>query len=75
MLYQLSEKTLVHLEVFNQLGQKIRSLVRGEVKNAGQHQVAWYGVDDSGTAVASRVYTCRLRAGGMSNSKRMVLIR
>ena len=72
--YVLSENTPVYLDVFNQRGQKIRSLVAGQRQRAGPHHVAWDGTDEAGMAVASGVYLYRLRAGGASASKQMVII-
>lgn len=73
--YVLAENALVHLEIFNQRGQKVRSLIESQLKRAGQHQVIWYGDDDAGSPVASGVYSYRLRAGQESVSKQMVLLK
>ena len=73
--FLLSENALVHLDIFNLRGQKIRSLIAGQMKSSGQHHVTWEGDDDAGIAVAPGVYTYRLRAGGVSVSKQMVVIK
>ncbi len=73
--YTLSENAPVYLDIFNQRGQKIRSLVAGQRQNAGPHQVTWDGTDAAGMTVASGVYLYRLRAGGTSVSKQMVIVR
>ena len=57
----------VRLEVYDVVGQRVRTLVAGSLA-AGLHQVAWDGRDDLGQAVAGGVYLYRLEflptAGG-----------
>ena len=51
------------LSVYDITGQKVRTLVAGQM-TAGSHSVLWDGRDDSGRAVSSGVYLSRLNAGG-----------
>jgi flagellar hook assembly protein FlgD len=53
----------VQLEVFNVLGQRIRTLVDARVR-PGAHEVAWDGTDRAGRATASGIYIYRLSIGG-----------
>ena len=64
----------VELEIFNPLGQKLRTLV-GAAMPAGSHHLEWDGRDDSGTAVASGIYIYRLRIGRFVQSRRLLLMR
>jgi len=64
----------VRVEVFNILGQRVRELVDGEIA-AGQHQVVWDGTDDREREVTSGVYLYRVVSGGLTQSKKMVLMR
>ncbi len=42
---------------------------------AGTHDILWDGRDDAGRPVPPGSYTCRLRAGDVEQSRRMVLVR
>ncbi len=64
----------VVLEVFNLLGQKVRTLVN-EPKPSGSHGVQWDGKNDAGELLASGVYVYRLRAGDFVASKKMAFVR
>ena len=70
--YQLKRDIHVRLEVFNVLGQRIRTLV-DEVRPAGTHRVAWDARDEQGRGVAAGVYIYRLTMDGISESRRMLL--
>ncbi|MDE2814416.1 MAG: ankyrin repeat domain-containing protein [Gemmatimonadota bacterium] len=71
--YQLPAAAHVRLEVFNMLGQRLIRLVDGE-RSAGAHTAWWDGTDAAGRAVGAGVYIYRLSSGGMTMSRRMVLI-
>jgi 5'-nucleotidase/UDP-sugar diphosphatase len=64
----------VRLEVFNLLGQRVRSVV-DEYLEAGYHAVEWNSTDDAGARVASGIYLYRLTAGDVVASKKMVLLK
>ena len=71
--YQLATDGYVRLEVFNVLGQRVVTLVDGE-QTAGAYTVSWDAKDASGYGVAAGVYIYRLTAGGVSATRRMVLV-
>ena len=64
----------VTLDIFNVLGQKMRTLVSGELR-PGYHRVAWDGRDEGGSEVASGVYIYRLEVGEFQQSRRLLLVR
>jgi len=64
----------VTLEVFNVLGQRVRTLVEG-ARPPGRYTAMWDGRDDYGIRVGAGVYFCRFRAGGVEESRRLVLIK
>jgi hypothetical protein len=72
--YSVPVRTMVTLDVFNILGQRVRELVN-EVRPAGAHRVDWNGTDDAGNPVVTGVYLYRFRAGGVALTKKMLLIR
>ncbi len=53
--YQLPKSSYVKLEIFNTLGERIRTLVDVE-QNAGFYQVIWDGKNDAGLVTASGIY-------------------
>ncbi|MCK4427876.1 MAG: T9SS type A sorting domain-containing protein [candidate division Zixibacteria bacterium] len=72
--FVLSKSGQVKLEIFNILGEKIRTLVDQRLK-AGHKLVDWDGKDGSGEEVASGVYFYRLQTENFTQTKKMVLIR
>lgn len=73
--FDLPKSALVTLEIYDILGGRVRTLVRGEVMDAGRYTAAWDGRDESGTSVASEVYVYRISAGDFHASKKMALVR
>jgi len=72
--YSIPKACQVKLEVFNILGQRIRTLV-DENQTAGKKEVTWDGRDENRNEVASGVYFYKLQAGDFAQTKKMVLIR
>ncbi|MEE9442475.1 MAG: FlgD immunoglobulin-like domain containing protein [candidate division Zixibacteria bacterium] len=64
----------VRLEVFNILGQSVKTLVN-EPLPPGMHTVVWDGTDNDGDKSASGVYLYRLRVGDNNQTKKMVLLK
>ncbi|MFA6108957.1 MAG: FlgD immunoglobulin-like domain containing protein, partial [Candidatus Latescibacterota bacterium] len=61
----------VHLQIYNLLGQPIRTLVSGRL-TPGYHAVPWDGRDERGLPASSGVYLYRLEAGAWGATGRMV---
>ncbi len=72
--FALPKESRVHLAVFNLLGQRINTLIRGTVK-AGHHTARWNGKDEHGRNVPSGFYIYRMEAEGMVYEKRMTLLK
>jgi hypothetical protein len=72
--YSLKQQSSVQVELFNVLGQRIRTLVRDQ-QPAGVYRVTWDGTDDAGVQVSSGMYIVRLRAGEFTASKKVMLLR
>jgi hypothetical protein len=72
--YQVPQKTLVSLSVYNILGQNIRTLDSGE-KPPGAYRVNWDGRDNTGGNMASGIYFYRLTAGAAALTQKLILIR
>jgi hypothetical protein len=63
------------LDVFNVLGQKIKTLHNGELPAQGSFSFTWDGTDNEGNGVASGVYFYRLTMGDKNESRKMVLLK
>ncbi|MCJ7498459.1 MAG: T9SS type A sorting domain-containing protein, partial [candidate division Zixibacteria bacterium] len=62
------------LIIYNILGQKIRTLVDGEMM-PGSYQVIWDGKDDKGNKVSSGVYFYSFKAGENFETKKMIMLK
>jgi Secretion system C-terminal sorting domain len=67
--FNLPRPTEVTLEVFNNLGQKVATLVNSRL-NAGDHEVKFEGKN-----LSSGIYFYRLTADNMSQKRKMVLMK
>lgn len=72
--FSLAEPTLVDLAVYDLTGRKVATLKR-ESMTAGHHRMVWRGKDDSGRQVASGMYLVRLRAGSVTDMKKVMLVK
>jgi len=73
--YSLPEAATVTLEIYNMLGQKVRTLVDHTQQAADFYSLNWNGRDDNGKALASGMYLYRLTAGSYVNTRKMVLMK
>jgi hypothetical protein len=64
----------VSVEIFNSLGQLVRTLLREDL-NPGYHGAVWDGRNGAGHGVATGMYLYRVRAGDVSKAGRMTLIK
>ncbi|MCJ7576934.1 MAG: T9SS type A sorting domain-containing protein, partial [candidate division Zixibacteria bacterium] len=72
--YFIPKACQVNLEVFNILGQRVRTLI-DEVQTKGKKEVTWDGKGESGNEVASGVYFYKLETENFSQTKKMVLMK
>ncbi len=72
--YSINRSCQVKLEIFNILGQKIKTLV-DEHQSVGKKDVVWDGRNENGEQVTSGVYFYRIQAGDYSQTKKMVLMK
>jgi photosystem II stability/assembly factor-like uncharacterized protein len=72
--YQLPAAERVSLRVYDAAGRQVRSLVDG-TQPSGPQVITWDGRTDTGAAAGSGVYWCRLEAGTLQASGRIVRVR
>ena len=73
--YQLPDPAEVTLAIYDVSGRQVRKLVDSQRMIAGAHGATWDGRDNSGNPVGSGVYFYVLRAGGLTDARRMVLLK
>ena len=72
--YSLPERSLVRIDIYNVLGQKIRTLVDRE-ESAGSYTITWDGTTSGGEPAATGVYLYRFQAGDHIETKKMLLLK
>ena len=72
--YRLPDDRMIDLAIFASDGSRVATLVH-DVQTAGEHSVAWNGIDDDGRPVASGVYLYRIKIGDFTQSRTMTLVR
>lgn len=72
--YKLKEDCHVKLNIYNLLGQKVRTLENGQ-RCKGHHSITWVGKDNRGKEVSSGIYFYQLRAGDCKETRKLILIK
>ncbi|MBU1117336.1 MAG: T9SS type A sorting domain-containing protein [Bacteroidetes bacterium] len=72
--YSLPERSQVTIEVYNVLGQKVRTLVDRE-ESAGSYTITWDGTSSTGETVSTGVYFYRFQADDHVETKKMLLLK
>ena len=73
--YYVPENVEVTLGVYDAGGRLVVALSEQEKQPGGYHEVEWNGRDARGKAVASGVYFCRLGAGKLTQTRKMIVLR
>jgi choice-of-anchor B domain-containing protein len=72
--YQLPQPGDVRIEIYNMLGQKVKTLVNNK-KEPGYYTASWEGLNDNGFQVSSGIYLYRIEAGEFSSVRKMILMK
>jgi hypothetical protein len=72
--YALPKASFVKIEVYNVLGQRVRTLLE-EPQELGYRTIQWDGKDDSGIEVSSGVYFYKIEAGNFVECRKMMLLK
>jgi hypothetical protein len=72
--YAINRRVDVVLEIYNILGQKVRTLVN-QTQTPGIYNVTWNGTNDLGLAVGSGVYLYKFTAGNNTETRKMMLMK
>lgn len=72
--FNLQNSGDINLEIYNLKGQKVSTLLDRKM-NAGEHSITWMGKDQNGQNVASGVYFYKLNFSGVTQTKKMILLK
>ncbi len=72
--FELPVRTQTTLTVYDILGRKVRVLL-DEIMPSGWHTVNWDGLDSKGRVVSSGIYFYEIKAEGVRESRKMVLVK
>ncbi len=75
MGFTLMQAARVELSIHDCRGRLLRSLISGDRREAGRHELNWNGRDDAGRELGSGVYFIRLRSGNLTLGRRMILLK
>ncbi len=73
--FDIARRVPVSLRIYDVTGRRVRVLVDGRAMEPGSHAVEWNGRDDRGALLKAGLYLCRLDAGTVSETKRIVFTR
>ncbi len=72
--FNLKESSQVSLEIYNILGQRIKTIVDNHLET-GKYQYVWHGDDNSGNRVSSGIYFYRLNATDYVAIKKVIMLK
>jgi len=73
--FALPEASNVQLEIYNVMGQRVNTIIKNEMYNAGIYEVVWNGLDRNNLPVASGMYIYRITAGEFTEVKSMMFLK
>ena len=72
--FSLSESAQVDLIIFDQKGQKIKSLYSAQKLGKGEYNIEWNGTNHSGNKVAPGVYICQMRVENNIQTQKVIFM-
>jgi len=72
--YELPNNTDVNIQIFDILGQKVKTLVNKN-QNRGIHFVTWDGLNKRGESVSGGIYYYKLQTSEFQQTKKMLLLK
>jgi hypothetical protein len=72
--YEIPATSEVHLEIFNLLGRRVKTLVEGEQK-AGRYEIRWTGQGEAGELLPSDIYVILIQAGNHAAARKVLMIK
>ena len=72
--FDLPVTSIAKLEIFNMLGQRVRTLQQG-LRPTGSYRIVWDGRDDRGQQLGTGVYFYQLTTDRFTDTKKMLMVR
>lgn len=72
--YQLRKGGRVFIEIYNTLGQRVKTLVDSE-KEAGYYSVIWDGNNDLGESITSGTYVCQMNVEDFIDRRKILFLK
>lgn len=72
--YEIAETAPVAIRIYDTSGARVRDLYVG-TRQPGIYEVPWNATNDAGRPVASGVYFCRLIAGQVTDTRKLLLLK
>jgi len=72
--YSLPAASLIKIEIYNLLGQKIKTLVH-EFQQSGKHSTKWNGTDMNNIPVSSGIYLYTFISKNYKDTKKLILVK
>lgn len=72
--FQLPTREKIDIIIYNQIGQIVKQLVSKEM-SAGYHEVIWDAKNLNGQFVANGIYICKMQAGKIQKTIKMLLLK
>ena len=73
--FDVPRQARVHLSIHDMAGRLVRTLLPGEIVEAGSHTFSWNGSDESGRIVSAGVYYALAKTDSWQGTRRMVLLK
>ncbi len=73
--FLLTDPTRVSLSIFDLGGRRVRTLMRDELRPAGENTMRWDGRDDQGRSMSTGLYLYRLDGPTWTASRKMTLLK
>ena len=70
--YQLYKTNIVSLDIYNVLGQKVRTLIN-DLQQTGEYHITWDGRDDKDFELPSGEYIIQMKSGDISRICKIVM--
>ena len=72
--FDVAENSDVNVSIFNIMGQKVATLVNGNM-DAGIYHIKWNGLSDKGIALPSGMYFYKMKSSEYQSVKKLVLVK
>jgi len=63
------------VKIYDVQGKLVKTIIEQDTMHPGDYSYSWNGMDEYGIEVAPGVYYCKLKLGGRSLTKRVILLR